>query len=412
MHKFSAIFIATLLTLNIVSSMRLSSIDSSLLPSYSVTGQLTSILLQVKKTEDAKTIKGFLDQIRTLASKLKEDQDKHKEIADSMDSKCKDEEKFRQKEVDDAQKALDKANDAKANCDVSLKSSQKNLPELESALASYTKSLQDATAQRKQENEAYNTRKNDYEEGIKFLSEFIEYVSGKVKDQFSSFSFVEKSEQLLRHTAKLGLIKEAVPILITLAQDTPSAKDYNYKSNQDLGTQLKDTLKELQNRLESDYKENEAQEKKLAAAFAELENKLNAALNTLNSNITTTKEQINRMTTCVTDESAVAAKAGEKLNRNTTLRDSANKMCYDFAKEFVNATNSRLDEIKLIEEILEIVDKKFANVSESLKLYLESVKDGWLKYKNSTEFQGYVDYIHKNIANNESGHNLANKQAI
>jgi len=368
--------------------------------------------MQVKQTDSPKTVKSFLEQIRALASKLKEDQDKHRDISDSMNSKCRSEEDFRQKEVTDAQNALNKSNDTKAKCDASLAASQKNLPDLQNAKASYTKSLEDATAQRKQENETYNARKQDYEEAIKFLTDFAQYVGGKVKDQFSSFSFLEKSEQLLRHSTKLGLLKEAVPILITLAQDAPAAKDYSYKSNLDLGQKLKDSLNDLQNIIESDYKENESSEKKLAAAFVELENKLKAAISTLETNITTTEEQITKMTICVTDESAVISAASEKLNRNSNLRESARKMCADFATEFVNATNSRLEEIKLIEEILAVIDKKFANVSESLKLYLESVKDGWLKYKNSTEFQAYVEYIHKRIENNERGHDLANKEAI
>lgn len=412
MIKFSAIFIVTLLTLNIVGSMKLSPY-SSIVPASSLKIQLQSLLVQVKQTENPKTIKGFITQIQQLILKLEEDQVAHQKVSEEMKDQCLKEEQFRAKEVADAQDALNRANKARTDCDNSLKASEKNLPELEKALADYQASLAAATLQREAENKAYQKRRNDYQEGINFVNDFFEYVKQKLNGQFTAFSFVEKSEHLLRHASRLGRMNDVVPILVALAsQEIPSANSYKYTPNEDAAQKLKLALEELLNNLKTDFQANEEEEQKLLKAFEELRTRLEAAIASLTTNIAVTKEQIIKMTACVATEDAVIASAQAKLNRNSQLKDSASKMCADFAREFVHAFNSRVEEIKMVREVLEIIHKRFKNVPEDLKIYLESVEKKWRDYSNSTPFQAYVAYMQQTIEDNKSGNDLVNNQKI
>jgi len=227
------------------------------------------MLIQVQQTDNPRTIKSFLDEIVRMMKKLQDEQDKHKEISEKMMSQCKEEDEFRKKEVEAATDALNRGTEARNKCDTSLQSAKKDLPELESALNTYESELQKATEQRNREHEEYLKRKASYEEAIAFLKDFIEYCKTQLKD-FSAFSFVEKSEKLLRHATKLGLLQHAVPVLVALASrqdEVPTThNNYNYAANQDIGKRLRDALDTLLARIEADWKDNEDTEVKAQEA--------------------------------------------------------------------------------------------------------------------------------------------------
>jgi len=104
------------------------------------------------------------------------------------------------------------------------------------------------------------------------------------------------------------------------------------------------------------------------------------------------------MTKCVKEEDAIIATAGAKLSRNGNLRESASKMCGQFAKEFIEATKSRTEEIETINQILAIIEKRFGKIPQDIKAYLESVENGWKAYQNSTGFKAFIAYEQKSMA--------------
>lgn len=418
MQKFSAIFFAILLSINVVSSLRLNPIDASMLPSHSIRARLTQMMVQVQQTDSPKTIKAFLSEITGMMKKLQEEQAKHQEISDKMMAQCKDEEEFRTKAVAEAQEALNKSNEARNKCQVSLDESNKDLPELQSALETYETQLHNAEVQRKKEHEVYLKKKADYEEAISFLEDFIAYCKSKLTDftAFKTTSFVEQSEKLLRHATRLGLLQHAVPVLVTLAsrQDgiPTTHNNYNYVANQDIGNKLNEALNTLLKKIQSDWKDNEETEVKAQTAFNTLKAKLESAISTLQDNITRTKEQITSMTKCVKDEEAIEALANEKLTRNAGLKDSAKKMCDNFAGEFIKATEARMEEIKTVNEILGIVEKRFGTLPEDFKTYLKSIENGFTAYVNSTEFHKFVAYQEKHIADDARGKKLVSAKNL
>lgn len=409
MQKFSAIFLATLLCLNVISTLRLSPIDASLLPSNSIRAQLTSMLVQVQMTQTPKTIQAFLEQIRGMMDKLVAEQKSHQEISDKMVAQCNSEDDFRKNEVNTAQTALDAGNAARTQCDNSLKASQKDLPELTSAKSTYESELKKASEQRDAENKSFLQRKQEYEDAIAFLKDFIAYVSNKLGSTLNALSFVQKSETLLRHATKLGLLREAVPVLIALAshQEVPTTQsNYGPTANNDVAGKLKSTLNDLLNRLNNDWTTLQNTEQAAATAFSTLSSSLTTSISTLGTNIDKLNTQIQNMTKCVNDEDVVINTAQGKLTRNQGLKDSAVKMCAQFAKQFVEATNSRVDEIKTITEILVLIEKRFGAIPEALKEYLKSVENGWVQYQNSSQFKAFVQYEQNHTQGNTAGANL------
>jgi septal ring factor EnvC (AmiA/AmiB activator) len=387
--------------------MRFNAIDASMLPSNSIRARLTSMLVEVQVTENPKTIQNFLEQIKGMITKLQQEQAKHQEISNKMMAQCTEEEHFRAKEIADSKDALNRGHAALAKCQASLASAEKDLPDLERALHTYVDELARATAQRENEHKSYLQRKQDYEQAIEFINAFI----ALVKKEIHAISFVEQSENLIRHVSRLGLLSNAVPILVALAsyQEVPTTHHtYGYK-NSNLVNTLNNSLNTLLHRVQADWKNNEDIEIAAVAAFNIYKARLQKAINSITNNITRTKAQIVAMTTCVKNESAVISTANAKLARNGNLLESAQKMCAQFAKEFIEATNSRLEEIQTVNEILAIIQKRFGQLPADLVSYLKSVENGWRAYENSTQFKKFVVYEQKRISDNSHGHALATK---
>jgi len=417
MQKYSAIFLA-LLCVNLVASLELSPIDSSIMPSKSMHAELTSMLVEVEKTESPKTIKNFIEQVRGMMTKLEKDQETHKAIAKKMKGQCDNESAYRKTEIAAAKSSLSKSRAARGICRASLKSSRKDLPELEAALRMYQSELKKAIEHRAREKKMYEQRKRDFEQGIAFVEAFIKVVSKEFKGSFKTFSFVEHSEQLLRHVSKLGLIEEAVPVLLALAteveteQDDFKANKYGYAANESLATKLKTTLNNLLFRLKADYLKNEQIEQAAINAFNILKNRLEKAISTLTKDIARTKKQIAAMEKCIVEEDRIIGSANNKFRRNDSLKTAAERMCAEFIKEFIHAYNARVEEIKVIREILKIIEKRFGTLPADLKVYLESVEKGWKQYRNDTEFKKFVEYRQTHLARSNHGRSLTKKKNL
>jgi len=84
-------------------------------------------------------------------------------------------------------------------------------------------------------------------------------------------------------------------------------------------------------------------------------------------------------------------------------------MCGTFAKEFIEATNARKEEVVIIKEILKIIVKRFGEIPEELKKYLTSVENGFKEYENSTKFKEFVAYQQKQHDDNDEGKDLAHE---
>jgi vacuolar-type H+-ATPase subunit I/STV1 len=367
------------------------------------------MMVQVQ-TEGVNTIGGFMGQLREMLDKLVTAQNKHKQIHAKMMKQCTEEDQFRKKEIAAAKIALKRALAARTRCQASLKAAIKALPALEASLSTYVKELARATKQRNIERKKYQQRKAEYAEALEFLAGFMAYVHKRLKGHMKAFALAEMSETLLRHSAKLSLMSESVPVLVAIASEKKQ-NTYAYNANEGLGARLKMALTNLNNRIKADNEANEKTEAAAVAIFAKYSEKLKALIRTLRANVKRVKKQIVDMQRCVDKETKILASATSKRDRNAKLMAQAAKMCDSFNKEFIEATYNRLDEIKTMKEILVIVAKRFKKMPKDLVSYLDTVKDGWIKYVNSTEFHKFKEYERIRYAKNKRGAVLAKLDA-
>jgi hypothetical protein len=394
-----------------ISCLEMTSTEGVILPSIESKGQLVDMMVQMKIENDDNTIGGFVGQLKEMLDKLVKAQAKHEKVHGVMMKQCLEEGIFRKNEIKAGKTARAKSVAQRAKCQASLKQAQKELPGLVDSFDSYTRELKRAQKIRDIEEAKYLKRKQEFSEALAFLTDFIAYVNTKLAN-YNNSSFVELSSGLLKHSNKLNLLTEAAPVLASIAMETIAQKgNYEFKANMDLKSRLVTLLDNLLAKIKADNKSNDEDEVRAAGIFATYKNRLMKVINTLSINIKRVQKQIKEMTRCVATEGAIIAKATFKITRNEKLLKNAVNMCGSFNQEFITATYNRIDEIKTMQEILTIVGKRFKDLPEGLVNYLVTVKDGWIAYTNSTEFNKFKEYERQKQIVNQRGMLLAKENA-
>jgi len=410
MIKISALFLITIFAFS--SCLEISPINAELLPNQSSRAKLIDMMVEVKTEGDVNTVGGFVSELKAMLDRLVEAQRKHEEIHKTMMASCFEEDEYRRKEIATAKVALQKSLDSRTRCKASLDNAERELPLLGATKNTYWQELRRAWAAREVEARKYKERKDSLNHALNFLRLFISYVQKKLGGTYKAFALAEMSQNLLKHAAKVDVMAEAVPVLLAIAQEPTEpankASDYTYKANQGLGERLKQALNGLVQAIQKEYEMNESNERKAEATFEAYSKRLNSIIATLEANMERLKVQIITMRKCVETEDAVIKTAAQKEARNELLKLNAARMCASFNDEFIQATKNRLDEITTMNEILVIVHKRFNKLPKDLVTYLERVKDGWIKYVNSTKFLKFVSYQRRQYVDNKHGNYLSN----
>jgi len=366
------------------------------------------ILIEVQKDDSPKTVNDITDAVLNMLKNLKDNQDKHEQIAKKMNAQCVAEESFRKKEISDAKAAYNAASAAFAKCQASLQAANQNLPTLKRAKKDFQDNLNKKTAERAKQHKLYLERRKDWSDAIDFLRDFIKQVEAKLAKYPS---FADLGEKLLRHVARLGRMADAVEVFVTLAQKPATDafgthSDYSYKAQAKTVKDLKTHLRKLLNKLIVDSKQNDIDEDKAQAAFEKVKKALLKVIDKLRKDIKLTKTQITNMTACTANEGKIMTTANNKLHRNSKLLKLAGKTCTDFAREFITATKNRLSEMQVISQILKIMKRRFGELPKDFVDFLNATKAQFKIFISSTQFVKYQEYVQKHVADNLHGKKL------
>jgi hypothetical protein len=408
--KYSAIFLIVVLMLNftIQTGLNLSPLEKSFLPDHSLRDVLISLRDDAENTNNLspKSFKRIIVTLRKMIADLQDVHRQSKDIHEKMKKQCTEEISFRDSQVEDARTSISRSLDAKQLCDVSEKASRSDNSLVKDAIESYNFHLNRAKAQRDQENKLYSERKAELEEGLSFVKGFSKYL----KKSFSSgetkpASFIDMSEELLRHASNAGALSETIPVLISIS--AMNAGD----NSSDLSQKLLTTIMSLETRLKSNWEANEKSELSSSLTFVKYSAQVKLTIAKLNDSLVVVKEEISDMAKCGKEEDKINKWAMEKLVRNENLRKSSSEMCKKFDLQFVDATKNKLEEVTLIREILDIINIRFKNVPVDLQLYLEETEGKWKEYMNSSEFKQFVEYKHTTIEKSLHGKLVAHTDA-
>jgi len=407
-----------IISLNIITSMdvdlEINSIDA-IEPAMGIHSALMEMKAELKaEAAPVRTIEQFTGQLLHMLHALENAQAKHEAINKNMMAQCTNENSFRKTEISNARNSLNAAQSSLSKCQASLHAANENLPSLQKAKADYENELAVKQKERDHQHALYVQRAKDWSEAISFLEEFSKVMNKKLAKYPTSLA--DLSEKLLRHASKLGIVTEAVPILVALTQDpsefgsVPTAhSNFTYVPQGKIVGNLRQQINNLRNRLVADSHQNDLNEQNAQKLFDKFKANMVRLISVLTNDINRTKQQITLMTNCVANETKVLTSAANKINRNLSLMKSAQHTCTDFTKEFVAATKNRLEEISTVNTIIKICAKRFGELPKELTSYLKEIQNKFRAYVNSTLFHKYVKYVQKHIADNVVGRKLSEK---
>jgi len=407
-----------IISLNIFTSMdvdlEINSIDA-IEPAMGIHSALMEMKAELKaEAAPVRTIEQFTGQLLHMLHALENAQAKHEAINKNMMAQCSNENSFRKTEILNARNSYNAAQSSLSKCQASLHAAKENLPSLQKAKADYEHELAVKQKERDHQHALYVQRAKDWADATAFLDEFSKVMNQKLAKYPTSLA--DLSEKLLRHTSKLGIVTEAVPILVALTQDpsefgsVPTAhSNFTYVPQGKIAGNLRKQISNLRNRLVADSHQNDLNEQNAQKLFDKFKANMVRLISVLTNDINRTKQQITLMTNCVANETAVLTKAASKIARNDALMKAAQHTCSDFTKEFVAATKNRLEEINTVNTIIKICAKRFGELPKELISYLKEIKNKFRAYVNSSVFHKYVKYVQKHVADNAEGKKLSER---
>merc|ERR1712032_1143439 len=168
--------------------------------------------------------------------------------------KCTAEDEFRDKEVADSKKAIHNAGASRKVCQEHLNKAKTLLAEAKNLLAAEIQKKKERTEIRAKEHAIFVNEKEQYDQAIAFMKEFIQMVADKFGGNPAAPSFIQFSEGLLRKTSKIGKVEAAVPVLIMMSQYVAEAKgNYSNWSGSDASKTLVTKLNALLDVMEADF---------------------------------------------------------------------------------------------------------------------------------------------------------------
>merc|ERR1711957_895036 len=373
--------------------------------------RLNNIFVQLKDVTDSastvKTYAAFTQIIQGLIDDLDKDTKAHYAVLEQMTKKCTAEDDFRAKEVANAKLAISNASASRQVCEAHLKKAKSLLAEAKNLLEAEEQKKKDRTEIREKEHAIFVKEKEQYDQAIAFMKEFIQMVADKFGGAAPAVSFIQFSEGLLRKTSKLGNVEATVPVLIMMSQYVSAAKgDFTNWSGSDASKTLTAKLVALNAVMEADLEKSVALENKRQADFAAFLLKVNKNIEDLKANIKTLVAQIKSNSECVARETLIIKEAAAKTGRNQDLKEKAIKMCAKFVEEVKVAQNARRTEIAVIRQILNLMNVRFGKVPKRMTDYLNSVEAGFAEYENKTKLIAYKNYKYMALNENEMGKDI------
>jgi hypothetical protein len=377
----------------------------------SARSQLAQMLIQVQSKDiNAKSITMVLKEIKKMLVDLQETQAKHAEINKQMIDKCIEEDTFRGRAVGEAKTSLDAATGSLAIIQDGIIKTKKSIIETQTNLDFNKTEKKRAEDQRIEERKIFEIFNQNWTAGLKFMREFETEVVSNFKNA-NLGTFAQLSEKFLIKASNLNVIAAAPAVLLSL-KALQDHNVYSFSGNKDVAVGLKAAIEVVIERIRKDLEKVTERENNAQTAWEAYNNKLGDMITALETQLEELEAHLKVLLAGEVTEKSTIDLASNKLNRNGSLRSSAQGICENFNKEFIAATKDRLEEIDVIFQITDIIKRRMGQLPEGFEEYLVSTENGFKLYTNSTEFKKYLEYDRVVTENNLLGKALTAEENL
>jgi hypothetical protein len=351
---------------------------------------LLQMFQDVKNVDTSKPelYKHFVEKIQGLVNGLERNEKNQKKNYSQMTRQCSVEINFRNSEAKDAEELLDRVLEAKQKCQDSLNVASKDLENLKESRQKYQDELDRYNKERTDELNFSNDRQTELRNAIKHAQDYSDYLESQVHTANGKVSFVQKSQNLLRHASIVGHLSETVPVLAALSNTLKSSSNSASLTESQLKI-LRDTTEKLVIRLNARLQEDLSTSTEAYANSNKYVVNIENIVNKLDVNISLVEQQVIDMNVCIKNEEAIEENASETVGRNEDLRKSAISMCEKFDAEFFGATKDRVQQLKMMDEMIDILNEKFLQTSPEEQIYIRKLITTFESFVNGDKFKKY-----------------------
>eukprot|EP01017_Pseudomicrothorax_dubius_P017138 TRINITY_DN19458_c0_g1_i1.p1 TRINITY_DN19458_c0_g1~~TRINITY_DN19458_c0_g1_i1.p1 ORF type:complete len:398 (+),score=124.76 TRINITY_DN19458_c0_g1_i1:129-1322(+) len=312
----------------------------------SLKGVITGLLQTKTPTERVYAI------FENLIAEVNAEQFRHDEIAFQENQKCEEEFSFRRMEINNATISLKKAKESHGRCTIRLTKSNAHLALNQQIQRNKEDELKTLDEIREIERRAYARRQAEHNAAIAVIEgalPLVEKLGASAGSSFAEVKPVAKNAiELLSKLFSTAKASQYSAIASALAQLTASpavqASDV---------ARLLELLNTLRNDIQSTLATYTANENKAIEAYNTNVASVNGILSTLRAQEKALKSVIYDAESCIAQEDEIIIAADQKINRNTELKQYAEKMCKSAQDSYELATRARMETIQLYKKIIE-----------------------------------------------------------
>ncbi|KAM3131060.1 hypothetical protein pb186bvf_016872 [Paramecium bursaria] len=328
---------------------------------YSKKRSIMAVMMEVEaKLKSKSPLDAILNVLNDFRDAVNTEQVNHDEIYNVQQTECASEHEFRSKQVTDASNVLRDSSAQLSSCETQKARTSNQFNVNEQQTFSNEEHLNIVLATRDAEEAYFKKRSQDYEDALHAIDEASDILTSIYSGSGSFAEVARVSKTMLQNAINVKATLQYAPVLSALAQLAAKERQLD-ESALERVAQLLETLRKNVQQAYSDFSAGNAV---AVAAFNDQKDRLKVTLGRLERQHDRLQDKLDALNQCIGTQSAIAQTASQKLQRNTQLWDQAKALCSTFDNEYNYATQTRRQELQLVTQLEELVEKRFAQVDD------------------------------------------------
>lgn len=256
--------------------------------------------------------------------------------------------------------------------------------------------LSNLISTRNSEAESFDASTEAYKKNSAAADEALEILEQIWSGESTFLELAKHANKMLMNAIQIKKVSKLTPVMAALAQ----LASKKLIADDSLLKQVQGLLRDFRSNIENDFVALSKAEETAIRVFNDNKARTEEFLASLNNAKKDLEVEQAKLGQCISNQNSILITANAKLERNQNLLDSALKMCDSFHKEFVAASESRHQELELIEVIKQKVEVRYGALAPAVKERVS--KEFFDAHRNENAYQN-ASFQHKQAEYGENG---------
>merc|ERR1712159_880340 len=248
-------------------------------------------------------------------------------------------------------------------CSASLARAEVDLGVNEKDQVDTQSALDQLTAIRNSQHEAFLGEQSRHEHAITVLGDAMDFLDELVAGEASLVQLSQKTMQLIQTGTMIHVMHAYSPVITLFAQ--MAASEENVFVDQSAVDRVRAMMQDMVGTVRVNLDQLQGQEAALQEEYDTVSANLEETLRQLRAIEARLSGHIDDMNACVLEEGIVMTAATEKVTRNTEMLSTATAMCDAFRVSYETATEGRNEERDLLRIIRQLAEKRMVRYRDA-----------------------------------------------